>query len=182
LLDKARTPADPEQSWKRLSGNSRLDATSMAILQSLATWRDQEAEKLNLARGFVIKDNDLLTIANKKPGSLSALLGLDISHPKVIQRHGPALLDKVDQVLQNGLTAESPDTLQPEHRKLMADMRDLVQRRAKELSVDPALLASRRELESLILLPEDEPLSERYLGWRKDIITTELLALKASFS
>lgn len=182
LLSKARTPSDPEQSWKRLNGNGRLDATSLAILKSLATWRDQEAEKLNLARGFVIKDNDLLTIANKKPGSLGALTGLDISHPKVIQRHGPALIANIDQVLQQGLTAESPDTLQPEHRKLMADMRGLVQRRANELSVDPALLASRRELESLILLPEDEPLSERYLGWRKDIITTDLLSLKEAFS
>jgi ribonuclease D len=182
LLSKARTPADPEQSWKRLNGNGRLDETSLAILKSLATWRDKEAEKLNLARGFVIKDNDLLTIANKKPGSLGVLQGLDISHPKVIQRHGPALIANIDQVLQQGLTAESPDMLKPEHRKLMADMRDLVQQRAKELSVDPALLASRRELESLILLAEGEPLSERYLGWRKDIVTTELLALKEAFS
>jgi ribonuclease D len=80
------------------------------------------------------------------------------------------------------LTAEVPDSLKPEHRKLMGDMRKLVQLKATELSIDPALLASRRELEGLILLPEGQPLPERFLGWRKDIITTGLIALKEAFS
>lgn len=181
LLTKAETPPDPEQSWKRLNGHSRLDGPSLAILQSLAKWRDEEAENRNLARGFVIKDNALMTIANKKPLSLSALSELDIWHPKAIQRHGPNLIAQVDQVLQEGLTSPSPDSLGPEHRQLMADMRKLVQSKATELSVDPALLASRRELEGLILSSEDEPLSERFLGWRKHVITDDLLELKEAF-
>ena len=182
LLTKARTPADPEQSWKRLNGSNRLDGSSLAILMSLATWRDRQAERQNLARGFVIKDNDLMTLANKKPGSLSALSNLNILHPRALQRHGPALIANIDQVLQQGLTAQAPDSLQPEHRKLMKDMRKLVLLKATALSIDPALLASRRELESLVLSPEDEPLPERFLGWRKDIITTGLVELKEAFS
>ena len=182
LLTKARTPANPEQSWRRLNGNNRLDGSSLAILMSLATWRDQQAERRNLARGFVIRDNDLMTIANKKPGSLSALSDLNILHPNVLQRHGPALIANIDQILQQGLTAQAPDSLQPEHRQLMKDMRKLVQLKATELSIEPALLASRRELESLILSPEDEPIPERFLGWRKDIITTGLIELKEAFS
>jgi ribonuclease D len=181
LLAKALTPADPEQSWKRLNGNGRLDGSTLAVLQSLATWRDQEAERQNLARGFVIKDNDLMTIANQKPRSLDALTGLDVWHPKAIERHGPAMIANINDVLQQGLSATSPDVLKPEHRKLMNDMRKLVQQKATELSVDPALLASRRELEYLILSPEDEPLPERFLGWRKDIITDELIAIKEKF-
>ncbi len=182
LLSKARTPADPEQSWKRLNGNSRMDGTSLAILKSLATWRDIEAEKQNLARGFIIKDNDLMTIANRQPTSLDELAGLKISYPKTVERHGKAMITTVGQVLEQGLSAESPDILKPEHRKLMSDMRNLVQKRAVELSVDPALLASRRELESLILSPQGEPLSERFLGWRQDFITTDLVALKEAFT
>ena len=181
LLTRARTPADPEQSWKRLNGNGRFDGPSLAMLQALAKWRDREAEKRNLARGFVIKDNDLLTIANKQPGSLSQLSDLNILHPKALQLHGPSLVAIVDEVLGQGLSAVAPATLTPEHRKLMSNMRKLVQEKASELSVDPALLASRRELESLILLPTGEPLPERFLGWRKDIITTGLIALKEAF-
>ncbi len=71
--------------------------------------------------------------------------------------------------------------LQKEHRKLMADMRKRVLDTATELSVEPALLASKRELESLILSPAGEPLPERFLGWRKNIITDDLMVLKDAF-
>lgn len=181
LLRKAQTPADPEQAWKRINGNGRLDGASLAILQSLATWRDKEAERRNLARGFVIKDTALLTIANQQPDSLNALSELDIWHPKAIQRKGDNLIAIIDHVLEEGITAKAPDMLQPEHRKLMSDMRRLVLGKATELAVDPALLASKRELESLILSPQGEPLPERFLGWRKDIITDELIVLKDAF-
>ena len=181
LLRKAQTPADPKQAWKRINGNGRLDGTSLAILQSLATWRDKEAERRNMARGFVIKDTALLTIANQQPDSLEALSELDIWHPKAIQRYGENLIASIDQVLEEGITAQAPDMLQPEHRKLMSDMRRLVLGKATELAVDPALLASKRELESLILSPLGEPLPERFLGWRKDITTDELIVLKDAF-
>ena len=182
LLNKAQTPADPEQSWKRINGNNRLDGASLAILQSLATWRDQEAERRNLARGFVIKDTALMTIANQKPGSLDALSALDVWHPRAIQRHGQTLIATIDQILQEGLRAAAPDTLKSEHRKLMGGMRKLVQEQATELAVEPALLASKRELESLILSPQGQPLPERFLGWRKNIITNDLVVLKDRFS
>jgi ribonuclease D len=181
LLSKARTPQDPSQAWKRFNVNNRLDGTSLAILKLLATWRDKQAEKRNLARGFVIKDNALMTIANKRPASLAELIELDVWHPKAVQRNGSALIDLIDEVVKQGITAPTPASLQPEHRKLMNDMRKLVQLKATEFSVDPAMLASRRELEGLILLPEDESLSERFIGWRKNIITDDLIAMKDAY-
>jgi ribonuclease D len=182
ILNKALTPADPEMAWKRINGNGRLDGASLAILQSIATWRDDEAERRNLARGFVIKDADLLTIANRKPDSLDALSKLDIWHPNAIKRHGQTLVDIIQRISREDLTAEPLKTLQPEHRKLLSSMQRLVLERSTKLSVEPALLASRRELERLILSPADEPLPERFLGWRKDIITNDLVALKEAHS
>jgi ribonuclease D len=153
LLNKARTASDPTQSWKRINGNGRLDETSLAILQALCTWREAVAEKSNLARGFVIKDTALLTLANQKPGTLEALSKLDIWHPKSIQRHGQTVLNIIQQCLDRGLKARSPAALEPEHRKLMSNMRRLVLERSTKLKLEPALLASRRELEGLILSP-----------------------------
>lgn len=180
LLAKARVPADPEQAWKRINGNGRLDGASLAILQALATWRDNEAEQRNLARGFVIKDNDLLTLANRQPTDVSALADLDIWHPIAIQRHGKTVTAIIEHTLQQGLSAQPLAILKPEHKKLMSDMRKAVLRKAAELSVDPALLAPKRELESLILLSDNEPLPERFSGWRKNVISNELLELKSS--
>lgn len=181
-LQKALTPADPAQSWKRINGHTRLDGVSLAILQSLATWRDHQATRRNLARGFVIKDTALMTIANQQPRNLEALSALDVWHPNAIQRHGASMIVSINNILQQGLTAEPVETLRPGHRMLMSDMRKSVQRKSDELSVEPALLASKRELESLILTAEDQPLPERFLGWRKDIITNDLMEIKESFS
>jgi len=181
LLNKAQTPADPEQSWKRINGNTRLDGTALAILQSLSTWRDNEALRRNLARGFVIKDTALMTIANQQPGNLEALSKLDVWHPNAVRRHGSGMIAIIKKILQQGLTAAPVKTLKPEHRSLMGAMRKLVKDKADELSVDPALLASKRELEALILSPEGQPLPERFLGWRKEIITNDLLELKDGF-
>ena len=182
LLNKAQTPADPDQSWKRIAGHIRLDGTALAILQTLASWRDKEAEQRNLARGFVIQDTALMTIANQQPDSLDELSALDIWHPKAVLRNGHALIAIIDQILEEGITAKAPETLQPEHKKLMAGMRNIVQEKATQLSVEPALLASKRELEGLILTARDESVSERFLGWRKEIITDGLMALKDDFS
>lgn len=181
LLTRAQTTADPAMAWKRINGSGRLDAVALAILQALATWRDREAERRNLARGFVIKDNELLTIANRQPRNLDELLGLEIWHPKAIQRNGQTVVDTINRIIKQDLTAEPPEVLKPKHRKLMSDMRRLVLEKATRLRVDPALLASRRELEGLILSPAGEPISERFLGWRKEVITDELVALKEAF-
>jgi len=48
-----------------INGNGRLDGKALAILQALASWRDQVAEKRNLAGGFAVKDVELLIITNE---------------------------------------------------------------------------------------------------------------------
>ena len=55
------------------------------------------------------------------------------------------------------------------------DPDDFLARRQQE----PALLASRRELEKLLrALANQEPLPDRFLGWRKAVITDALLGLE----
>jgi ribonuclease D len=173
----AQTPADPEQAWKRINGNGRLDETSLAILKSLATWRDLEAEKRNLARGFFIKDAALLEMAKHKPGNQAALASLGILHPKVLERQGPTISRIVAKVLQEDQRVSPQKMLTPSQRKLLAGMKALVQKKSAELSIEPALLASKRHLEGLILSPRGGPLPERFAGWRKEIITDALVTL-----
>ncbi len=177
-LRKARTPTVHALSWTRISGNNRLDGVSLAILQKLARWREQEAERRNLARGFVVKDTALMIIARAQPSSIDELYGLDILHPRVVGRYGKAIIARVEQVLQAGFQAALPAVLDAKQRQLMTDMRKFILKKAKELSIDPALLASKRELENLIFTADGDEIPERFLGWRKALITDELMALK----
>lgn len=175
LVRKAMTPADASLAWARINGNNRLQPDSFAILQKLAEWREQEANRRNLARGFVIKDNALMTMANQKPDNMDKLKRLDQLHPRVLERYGNNLLAMIRESRQAGPEITPPQTLNSTQRKLMASMRKLVLKKAAELSVDPALLASKRELENLIFTAEDDTPPERFMGWRKEVITDELM-------
>ena len=71
-----------------------------------------------------------------------------------------------------------PEMLNEKQNRLLKQMRQAVQQRAKELEVEPALLASRRELEKLLHAEaRGEPVPERFTGWRQAIIIDELLAI-----
>jgi len=177
LLRKSRIAVVPEQSWMRINGNNRLDSVSLAILQKLASWRELQADRRNLARGFVVKDAALMVIARAKSFVADELLELDIMHPRVIERNQQTITAMVDDVLQSGALVTPLDTLNSKQRKLMVDMRELVLKKATELSIDPALLASKRELEGLIFASNASEIPERFLGWRKTVISDELISL-----
>lgn len=178
LLRKSRITVIPAQSWMRINGNNRLNGVSLAVLQKIAAWRELEADRRNLARGFVIKDAALMSIAREQSFNAAELIERDIMHPKVAARIDPTLTAMIESVLQSGTEVMPLDTLSSRQRKLMTAMRDCVTKKAGELSVEPALLASKRELESLIFTAQGDELPERFLGWRKAIITDDLIALK----
>ena len=177
LLRKSRIAVVPEQSWMRINGNNRLDGVSLAILQKLASWRELQADRRNLARGFVVKDAALVVIARAKAFDADELLEMDIMHPRVVERNEQTITGMVDDVLQSGVQVTALDSLNSKQRKLMASMRERVLKKATELSIDPALLASKRELESLIFTTDGDEIPERFLGWRKSVIGDELIAL-----
>lgn len=177
LLSRAYAPVDPTESWMKIGGNNRLHPASLVILQKLAEWRELEADKRNLAKGFVIKNPELLAIANAAPQTISQLTSLGELHPRVIERYGKTLLALVEQANKSELQLSPLASLNPPQKKLLADLKKLVGAKAEAIDVEPALLASRRELESLILTPQKDLLPERFLGWRKDIITNDLIEI-----
>lgn len=177
LVSKARSPADLQQAWQRVRGAGRLDGISLAVLQVLAAWRDQQAERLNRARGFFIKDEVLLAIARNRPGDLDALSALDALSPRTMAAHGGTITGLIAGVIDSGTRLEPPKTLNAKQRRLMAAIKARVGRRAKELGVEPALLASRRDLESLVQAGPGDPLPERFTGWRRGVIIDELLSM-----
>ena len=57
-------------------------------------------------------------------------------------------------------------------------MRNVVADKARELDVDPGLLASRRQLETLIReYDADGTVPERFSGWRQAVITDDLITV-----
>jgi ribonuclease D len=179
MQDTAMTPIDADSVYARFSGLGRMDQATLQALKYLARWREGVAREKNRARGFVLSDAVLLKLARAKPSKPEQIDEIDDIHPVALSRYRDTLLREIREAGQDTAPVEKFDQLDPDQRRQLNRMKGLVEARARELSIEPALLASRRELEKLLrALANQDPLPERFLGWRKAVITDALLASK----
>ncbi|WP_238382838.1 ribonuclease D [Cognatilysobacter segetis] len=180
--DMARTVAtaieDPVERWPHLSMRtaSFLDRGAQLRLLRLLRWRDAHARTADLPRGWVL-DNELAASLARLPDPTRDDVGEAIrAHPK-----GPRkLVDAVWSAMTTALPdeAEAPDAALAERRdkSRLKALQDAVSRRAAELGVPDAVLASRRMLEPLLDSGEWPDALE---GWRREQLEPALQPLLA---
>lgn len=170
------SPVTPENAYLRFPANERLDDSSLRVLQALAAWREKIADSRNRARGFVVSDTGLMKMAQLKPSCPDEIRDIEDIHPGMLRRYQDQLLQLIANARSDHSAVERIEQLGNAQKKQLNGMRLTVRSRAEELGIDPALLASRRELERLIrAVSHEQPLPERFLGWRKQVITEDLL-------
>ncbi len=169
---------DPDKAWLRFGGAGRLDDEGLRVLKALAKWREVTAMERNRARGFVISDAGLMQLAQLRPSTAASIRTIEAIHPGALARYEGQILKLIADAEQDRAPVERNSQLNDNQRSQLKDMRRVVQSRAAELGVEPALLASRKELEKLVrACAGGQPPPERFLGWRKDVITDELMPI-----
>ena len=176
-LDRARTPTPGSDLWRRIRGAGRLDGQSLAILQSLAQWRELRAQAANRPRGFIVPDPVLLAIADQKIRDPKDLLELEGLHPSAAGRYGTAICGIVKETLESGIRLPALPKLNSADRRVLKDMRRKVHDRADILGLDPAVLAPRRDLEEMLFAKDERQIPDRLNGWRMNEITRDLLEM-----
>jgi ribonuclease D len=167
---------DPEYAYLRFSAIGRMGNGTLQVMKYLARWREQVAIERNRARGFVISDSAMLQLARSKPSTAQELRAIEDIHPVALSRYEKTLLQLIVDAANDPTPVEKFEQLDNRQMLQLKNMRRIVQSRSAELGVDPALLASRKELEKLIrALAADTPVPERFLGWRKEVVTDQLL-------
>lgn len=172
LTDPALYAFDAEGAWRRVKGAGQLEGPDFARLVALAHWREEEARSRNRPRRWILKDDALLALARAGAGAMGAVEGVP---PGVWRRHG----ERLEALLAEASVGPMPDRpaavrLEPAQdrlvRRLMGRLRELAERHR----VAAPLLATRRDVERLVLGRRDLPLLS---GWRRDLAGAELLAL-----
>jgi ribonuclease D len=168
---------EPDAAWRRVGGAGSMDDMERRSLARLAAWRERTALEKNIARGFVVSDAGLLAMARQKPGSIAELADLQELHPKAVERYGRKWLAELKAA--GSMPAVSPiPQLTGKQRKWLKAMRASVAKAAENLGVEAALLASRKQLERVIFsYAQSGTVPERFTGWRKDIVTDDLLRI-----
>ncbi len=171
----------PENAWKRLKirNSNRL---FNGIARKLAQWRESEAQRRNIPRNRVMRDEVLFEISAVRPEHANALGSIRGLSPAFAQsKSGTKVLAIVKEILQ--LPTEKLPVIS--HKRPPAQNNDPVMELLKVLlklicqneNVAPKLIASIDDLERLA--ENDNAEIPALSGWRYDIFGKKALAVKA---
>lgn len=169
--------------YQKVKSAWKLSAKQLLLLDRLTEWREHQARKRNIPRGRVIKDIVCFDLAVKSSRSLADLAKFKELDGKTIRIDGDAIMAIIDEV-KNASPDQYPKLLpKPLPLQMGATLKTLkaaVQVKAEELVVAQEILVKKRDYEALLrsgIGKNSYSLPESLLGWRKDVIGDELLAL-----
>ena len=171
---------EPERAWERFRNRVRKPK-ELAVLMTVAAWREREAQARDVPRSRVLKDDSLFDIALTGPKTVEAL-GAMRSIPKGWERSrdGVALVEAVVAGL-----AIDPRTLPPieKHRPQSQSqsatvelLKVLLKMVAEKHHVAAKVVATSDDLDRIA---EDDDADVGALkGWRRELFGEKALALK----
>ncbi len=178
----ARPEPDPREYYRGMKGAGRLRLRNLAVLRTLATWREREARRRDVPRAYIVSDEDLVAVAEAAPVSRDDLLRMLPRGAR--RRYADAILSACAQGWKEH-DAEPPDPLPgPLSRREQAvvkRMRDVVRAASDKLGLAPELLGRRRLIEACVrrfFATGDLP--EALLGWRAPLLGERFLQLLRS--
>ena len=170
----------PEDAWRRLKMRVRKPV-ELAVLQSIAAWREREARERNVPRGRIIKDDGLYEIAQQQPKDVQALSRLR-AIPKGWERSSTAagLLGAVNAALaipKDELPKLPKQQQMPEGTSAAAELLKVLLRLiAEREGVAAKVLASTDDIDRIAAEGEkaDVPALK---GWRREVFGEQALRL-----
>ena len=178
LLDPSNYQNPPESAWQRIGGANQLKNKPLSIIQSLAAWREQTARSQDLPRGWVLKDDALLDLARQQPITLEELKLVRGIDERVLKRHGAVICRLIQEASSRNpapldrKTRSDKKTIEQE--SVLDLLMAVVRLRAAQNTLNPAILASRKDLEQLF---DGDPHARLLHGWRKAMVGDELTSV-----
>jgi ribonuclease D len=169
LANAANYHNDPDLAWKKIKIQSRK-ADILGRLKAVAAWREREAQKKNIPRGRIMKDETIADIASHPPKTqvdLAKVRGLSPSwKDNDIGARLMTVLTDAKPVAREDLPERNGNSNGPgKEGALVADLLKLLLKiRSREINVAARLISRSEELERLAA-GEREGL-ELLSGWR----------------
>lgn len=163
-----------QDAWKKVRGLLDLPPKALARALTIAQWREEAAQALNIPRSWVLRDESLVHWAELGEISPNAIRMRNIS------RHTQ---QEMTETLERQLASEGPidfaltlsqssrGKADPARKNLIKKLSERNLLCANELGITPSVLATRKDLEALIDQPERCRLLQ---GWRQRVIGEEL--------
>ena len=159
---------DPDLAWRKVKGIEKLEPKLLASAVSIAIWRERVAQRRDLPRGWVLKDDRIVAIARSSPQSLADLSRIDGISPGAIRRDGDEILNALREDVDESTAARpsAPTRLSKAGKALVREFLDALATVAAKHQVSSSIIATRRELEFAV---RGEESIRFYSGWRRQL-------------
>jgi len=179
LTNTATYDVDPARAWLRLK--ARGGGRFLAVLREVAAWREREAQRRDIPRGRILRDESMIEIAHHRPTSVDALartrgLGARMAEGSM----GAGLL----KAIAAGIAVPDKECPQIEDKPDLpggigpvTDLLKVLLKHASESSgVAPKLLASVADLERIAAFGDKADVAA-LSGWRREVFGDDALGL-----
>ncbi|MBE0437716.1 MAG: ribonuclease D [Methylomicrobium sp.] len=178
LNDPELYDISPKNAWLKIRGKNKLTGKQLSIVQTLAEWREQTAQKEDRPRNWLLRDDMMFELAKQQPGTVEEMLKVHNINERMVNKHGKVLCQLINEAKQRppiplNENGRSPKKTQ-QQEAILDILTALVRIRADENSLNPAILADRKALELLLF---EDPESLLLKGWRHAMAGRELLGL-----
>ena len=182
LADPNIYTGNPDGAFRRIKARS-TSTRMLAVLKELAAWRELEAQRRDVPRNRVLRDEALIEIAHHTPTTPEQLartrgLGDKLAHGN----YGRKILDGV----KRGQAVPDKDCPQPQSKPKLPRglgpvtdlLKVLLKMKSEDSDVASKLLASAADIELLAAFGEDADI-RALKGWRREVFGEDALKLRA---
>jgi ribonuclease D len=166
-----------QDSWKRIKVRSR-EPRFLAVLRALAAWRESEAQRRDVPRNRIVRDDLLLEIAANRPTSVEELAKL--RRISLDRQSAAAAVEAVQAALalpEDKLPRLEPPPKMPRGLGPMIELlRVLLKLKCEEHHVAQRLVATTGDLEAIAIHERADVAALK--GWRFEVFGRSALALK----
>lgn len=185
LQDDFACLADPdlyllpaEKAWLRIKGKNKLTGRQLSIVQAIAGWREKTAQSEDRPRNWLLRDDAIIDLARLQPSTVSELFKTRSMNERTARRYGEKICRLISEAKSRPpIKLEDkgrPPKITQQQEAVLDILNALVRVRADENSLNPSILATRKDLEMLLL---EDPKCRLLHGWRCSMVGNELVDL-----
>jgi ribonuclease D len=178
LTDPATYTVTPDEAWTRVKTRT-TSGRFLAIVKELARFREDYAQKNNVPRSRVMKDDALLELASTRPTNAE-----ELGRSRLLLREGRKgdIADGILLAIKAGMEMRAEDMPKPDLSRdqlqvnpALADLlRVLLKAKSEQLGVASKLIASASDLDSIAAGLRD---LDALKGWRSEAFGEDALRL-----
>ena len=171
---------DPYKAWERVKIRSPKPK-NLAVLREVAAWREIQAQKKDIPKTWLMRDDALADMAGQAPQNKKQLAKIrNISKDMAEGRVGEQLL----KAIEKGVNSPKEEWPAVQKKKQLSQtavaivdiLKMLLKIQSAEHEVAPKIIANVADLE--LIAQDDNADVPALKGWRKEVFGAEALAIK----